>query len=443
MGSSSEERTEIAFFDLETTIPSRAGQGYAILEFGAILVCPRNLVELSSYSTLIKPAERYAVTVASVRCNGITRDAVSIAPTFLEVADKIFDLLHGRIWAGHNIVKFDCVRIREAFAEISRPAPEPKGTIDTLTLLTQTFGRRAGNMKMASLATYFGLGQQSHRSLDDVRMNLEVLKDCAAVLFLESSLPDIFTNSSWLSPNGTARNRSNGKASLEETNQNNRQVDVNMQERPMAESSGMFSIPIASEGSSGHAGFLAPDEVSIPYLRASYVPFYRSQRIQLFHRDVPLQLYSSGLKVRYGVNSKFLDQAGRPRLSIVVDMPPILCHVLDASDLVSQKLIMDSGSSSDWRPLVNRRNGSNSPTVRLNIPLLANGDIDIYETEIYQKEASGNAQRLVFTRFDLGELDSLFLPGTLVEAYFSLDVYDYQQYAGVRLVAKKLIINSR
>ncbi|TYG43695.1 hypothetical protein ES288_D11G038700v1 [Gossypium darwinii] len=48
-------------------------------------------------------------------------------------------------------------------------------------------------MKMETLANYFGLGKQTHRSLDDVRMNLEVLKYCATVLFLESSLPDIFT----------------------------------------------------------------------------------------------------------------------------------------------------------------------------------------------------------------------------------------------------------
>lgn len=54
----------------------------------------------------------------------------------------------GRIWAGHNILRFDCVRIREAFAEIARPPPEPKGIIDSLALLTQKFGRRAGNMKV-------------------------------------------------------------------------------------------------------------------------------------------------------------------------------------------------------------------------------------------------------------------------------------------------------
>lgn len=54
----------------------------------------------------------------------------------------------GRIWAGHNILGFDCARIQEAFAHIGRPAPKPKGTIDSLTLLTQRFGRRAGNMKV-------------------------------------------------------------------------------------------------------------------------------------------------------------------------------------------------------------------------------------------------------------------------------------------------------
>ncbi|XP_042483427.1 protein NEN1-like [Macadamia integrifolia] len=490
---SSEDRSEIVFFDVETTIPFRGGQGFAILEFGAILVCPRKLVELESYSTLVKPADLSSVSAASTRCNGITRDAVASAPTFSEVADKIFNLLHGRIWAGHNIVKFDCARIREAFAEINRPAPDSKGTIDSLTLLTQRFGRRAGDMKMASLATYFGLGQQTHRSLDDVRMNLEVLKYCATVLFLESSLPDIFTANSWVSPNATTRSRGNGKASPQERKKNvstpsrdreqrllplngnveaevqdnfefnisqsdhfnmsqlidqmkveNLQVGDNMEARPVTESSGISSTPMATEGCSGYACFLAPEEVSVPSIRASYVPFYRGQRIQLLHKDVLFQLCCTGLRVRFGVSSKFLDQAGRPRLSIVVDAPSSLCQVLDGCDHVSQKLNVDSGSSSEWRPIVNRKHGFlNSPTIRLNIPTVINGDIAIYGTEIYQKEASDNAQRLVFSRFDPAELDSLLLPGALVDAYFSLDVYDYQQYAGIRLVAKKLIVHSR
>ncbi|KAK6258917.1 Exonuclease [Theobroma cacao] len=212
-----EVSTEIVFFDLETTVPNRSGQRFFVLEFGAIVVCPRKLVELESYSTLIKPKDLSVVPVRSGRCDGITREAVANAPEFEQVADKIFSILNGRVWAGHNIQRFDCVRIKEAFAEIGRPAPVSVGIIDSLGVLTEKFGRRAGNMKMATLASYFGLGQQKHRSLDDVRLNLEVLKRCATVLFLEASLPSI-SNGSWHSPPTiTTRSRSNtGKLTYRE-----------------------------------------------------------------------------------------------------------------------------------------------------------------------------------------------------------------------------------
>lgn len=54
----------------------------------------------------------------------------------------------GKVWAGHNILRFDCLRIREAFEAVGRPAPEPVGTIDSLRLLSQRFGKRAGDMKV-------------------------------------------------------------------------------------------------------------------------------------------------------------------------------------------------------------------------------------------------------------------------------------------------------
>lgn len=88
--------TEIAFFDVETTVPSSRGSGYALLEFGAVLVCPRRLVEVGSYSTLIRPADPSAISAASVRCNGITPDVIANAPSFGDVADTVFAILHGR-----------------------------------------------------------------------------------------------------------------------------------------------------------------------------------------------------------------------------------------------------------------------------------------------------------------------------------------------------------
>ncbi|CAN6340931.1 unnamed protein product [Urochloa humidicola] len=183
MSNNSKRMSEIVFFDVETTAPSPAGRWW-LLEFGAILVCPRKLVEVGSYDTLIRPGDMSAVTR---RFTDV--EAFASAPTFQDVADKIFDILDGRVWAGHNIQRFDCPRIREAFADIGRAAPEPAGVIDSLNVLAADFGRRAGDLKMATLASYFGIGEQKHRSLDDARMNLEVLKHCATVLLLESTLP--------------------------------------------------------------------------------------------------------------------------------------------------------------------------------------------------------------------------------------------------------------
>lgn len=175
LGAGNEGRSEIAFFDLETAVPTEPGKPFAILEFGAILVCPRKLVELHSYSTLVRPTDLSLISTLSKRRSGITREGVLSAPTFVEVADQVYNILHGnkafsfsltlklksvefgvffvgRIWAGHNIKRFDCVRIRDAFAEIGHSPPEPKAIIDSLSLLSQKFGKRAGDMKVSFLS---------------------------------------------------------------------------------------------------------------------------------------------------------------------------------------------------------------------------------------------------------------------------------------------------
>ncbi|KAJ8753286.1 hypothetical protein K2173_019685 [Erythroxylum novogranatense] len=486
-----DDRSEIAFFDIETTVPTQPGQGFAILEFGAILVCPRKLEELRSFSTLVRPSNPSLISSLSVRCNGITPDSVESAPAFLEIADTVYDILHGRIWAGHNILRFDCPRVREAFIEIGRSPPEPKGTIDSLALLTQRFGRRAGDMKMASLATYFGLGKQKHRSLDDVRMNLEVLKYCATVLFLESSLPETFPERSWVSPNATTRSRCNGQSQSEgstqnmktpsssskfesiadnrtnekhpifslvtnnptedpfdmatlssEMNTNSFQPDATMEERPGHEIQEVPSTANFPERCNASVEYLDPEEVAVPSITASHIPLPRGgQKMVLLHKGVSLQLYCPRLKVRFGINNRFFDNAGRPRLSFVVVASERLCQVLEACDAIVQKLCIDSGSSSDWRPAVTRKGYHNLPTIRVQIPTTGNGDGAQYVTEMYQKETSGSLQKLVFSNFYSAELENCLKPGTLVDAFLSLDPYDYYQNSGIRLVAKKLVIS--
>lgn len=169
---------ELVFFDLETTWQPNA----EIIEFGAIILDKDGLYEKEAYSTLIWSDK---LSKASIDFNGITHEILKEAPKFTEVADKIFTVLNGRIWAGHNINKFDVPHINKAFKKIDRAAPVPFSTIDTLPLLQGTFGKRAGNLRLDSLGSYFGLGKERHRSLEDIKMNIEILKSCSTVMFLE------------------------------------------------------------------------------------------------------------------------------------------------------------------------------------------------------------------------------------------------------------------
>lgn len=71
------------------------------------------------------------------------------------------------------------------------------------------------------------------------------------------------------------------------------------------------------------------------------------------------------------------------------------------------------------------------------------GDHAIYQTKMYQRKSSGTIHTLDFTKVDVSQLKTLFGPGNMLDAFFDLDVYDYQQNAGIRLVAKRLVLHSK
>ena len=161
--------------------------GCSLLEFGALVVDGNSLVEYPqlSFETLVRPDDLKTITKRSIDCNHITAAMVAQAPAFQSVAQQIFDILDGKIWLGHNIVQFDIPQLTKQFDLAGLPVPQPIGVIDTLPLLREHFGKRAGDMKMASLGRFFGLGEEEHRALADARMTMEVVKHAGALLFLE------------------------------------------------------------------------------------------------------------------------------------------------------------------------------------------------------------------------------------------------------------------
>ncbi|KAJ0255783.1 Protein NEN3 [Hirschfeldia incana] len=348
-------------------------------------------------------------------------------------------------------------------------------------------------MQMASIAKYFELGDQAHRSLEDVRMNLEVVKHCATVLFLESSVPDILTEMSWFSPRRSPRTRSNEKSlpsGVEESlasssSSSSSTTDLSLSSVDATDKETHPIVSLLTECSENdtscceldpsdlttlisklHIGtlqtdaaetvteqqaestpsldpdakyenFLRVDEVSVSSIRASFIS--GSLRMELFHNNDPLQLYVESLKIRFGISRKFLNHEGRPRLNFVVDLPPDLCKILDEANDVAHNLSIESGTASTWRLTVIRNERfANYPTARLQISSESNG------TEVYQiEEPLETIQKLNFSSNEFEDLESALLPGTLVDAYFSLEPYDYQKMAGIRLAAKKLVIHMK
>ncbi|GBG70013.1 hypothetical protein CBR_g4840 [Chara braunii] len=142
---------EIAFYDMQSTVPSKKGDESEPLEFSSIILAAHGLFETDSFSSLLRPSSVSLITTVSVASNGITRDAVRDAPSFDEVADTIFNVLHGRVWAGQNISKVGNARIREAFQRANRSPPEPVAVLDTQLLLQKCFGKRAAELKFNKL----------------------------------------------------------------------------------------------------------------------------------------------------------------------------------------------------------------------------------------------------------------------------------------------------
>ncbi|KAL1208242.1 Protein NEN3 [Cardamine amara subsp. amara] len=132
-----------------------------ILEFGGIFVSSETLEYISQISSYVQT----------------TRDSNdSPTPiwyrrglTFLTIYGRVYRLLHGKIWIGHDIINSDVPRLIAACAEIGEAPPQPKYIIDTLDFLKS-------DTKLARLAERFGFGDPKHGSYKACEMNLNAIK---------------------------------------------------------------------------------------------------------------------------------------------------------------------------------------------------------------------------------------------------------------------------
>lgn len=173
---------EIAIFDLETTIPSVKGETQEIIEFGVIFVDPCSWQETRSYTTLVHSKK---ITEKSVKCNHITLEMVANSPSFAEVAATIYQSLHNKVWMGHNLIGFDIPVLEKSFRLLNLDPPTPLCVIDTLPLLRKICKDRIKNFQLATFGLRYRLGEEQHRSIDDCRMNLDVMKNSALAHLVE------------------------------------------------------------------------------------------------------------------------------------------------------------------------------------------------------------------------------------------------------------------
>lgn len=104
---------EYAIVDIETT--GGTAKNCGITEI-AILIHDGEKV-IAEFETLLNPEQNIPTYITGL--TGIDNGMVQDAPTFDELGEKLWDLLHGRVFVAHS-VNFDYGFVRESFARFGR-----------------------------------------------------------------------------------------------------------------------------------------------------------------------------------------------------------------------------------------------------------------------------------------------------------------------------------
>ncbi|CAA7012882.1 unnamed protein product [Microthlaspi erraticum] len=151
----------VAFFDFKE---HESGN----LQFGGMIVSSETLESIENITYYI-PSD-----IDAFRKDSSTR-RLKKPVTFLEISEEIYNMLNGKIWMGHDIIRRDIPRLRAEFIKISKEFPAPKTVIDTV-LFTSS------NSRLAKLSVFCGLGCTKQGSCKDCTINLNAIKECETIM---------------------------------------------------------------------------------------------------------------------------------------------------------------------------------------------------------------------------------------------------------------------
>lgn len=120
--------TIFSVVDIETTGSSQSNYTNRIIQFSCTFV--QNNKIIGSFNSFINP--EISIPTEITKLTGISNQKVVNAPTFAEVADKIYQLLDKTIFVAHN-VNFDFPFLNFEFKRVNHKELTNKA-IDTVTL---------------------------------------------------------------------------------------------------------------------------------------------------------------------------------------------------------------------------------------------------------------------------------------------------------------------
>lgn len=161
--------TVFAVVDIETTGSDQSENQNYIIQFSCTFV--KNYKIIGSFNSFINPMIKIPNDITKL--TGISNEMVSKAPTFSEIADKIYKLLNNTIFVAHN-VNFDFSFLNLEFKRSQHEILNNKA-IDTVTLSQLIFPTES-SYKLADLSKRLNIiHRHPHSSSSDALATAKIL----------------------------------------------------------------------------------------------------------------------------------------------------------------------------------------------------------------------------------------------------------------------------